>query len=338
MSQVTYVTEPDRWDAFACAHPCGHFLQTWAWGALKEKFDWQPVRVALCDDEQLVAGAQILFRKFPLGAMGYIPKGPVIAPDSPLWPEWVDALQQVAREHNAFFLRMEPEWESNLPVSNLQSLVANPSAAIQPQTTIHVDLRTSPDDILAQMKQKWRYNIRLAERKGITVRIGGEADLAEFYRLSQITVQRDQFAIHSDDYYRTAWQLFNERNSVALFIAEFNGNAVASIFVVAYGRMAIYLYGASSDEERNRMPNHLLQWRAMQWAKERGCEVYDLWGVPNVDERRTTNDERLPEGLLKFKEGFGGRVVQYAGAFDIVYNPLMYRALDYLIAKRRGLA
>jgi len=207
MVQLTNVTEPDRWDAFVCAQPCGHFLQTWAWGALKEKFGWQPERVALCDGEQLVIGAQILFRKFPLGAMGYLPKGPVIAPDSPLWPDWLDAMQQVARKHSAFFIRMEPEWESaQIPIPktqgpnpNLQSLVSNPAAAVQPQATIHIDLRPPPDAVLAQMKQKWRYNIRLAERKGIQVRIGGESDLSEFYRLSQITAQRDQFASHSEE-------------------------------------------------------------------------------------------------------------------------------------------
>ncbi|MCA1554230.1 MAG: aminoacyltransferase, partial [Chloroflexi bacterium] len=113
MPQLAYIIEADRWDAFVCAHPCGHFLQTWAWGALKEQFGWQPARVGLCDGEQLVAGAQILFRKFPLGAMGYIPKGPISAPDSPHWHDWLDALRQVARQHGAFFLRMEPEWEQS---------------------------------------------------------------------------------------------------------------------------------------------------------------------------------------------------------------------------------
>src|SRR5205814_5700708 len=137
--------------------------------------------------------------------------------------------------------------------------------------------------------------------------------------------------IHSAAYYRTAWHLFDAEHSVALLVAEYEGQAVASIFVVACGRMAIYLYGASSDAERQRMPNHLLQWRAMLWAKERGCELYDLWGIPTAG----ASHERLPEGLLKFKEGFGGRIVQYAGAFDVVYNHALYRALDYLIARRR---
>ena len=332
MAQLTYITDPDRWDRFVCAHPCGHFLQTWAWGALKAQFGWQPVRLALCDGEQWLAGAQILFRKFPLGAMGYVPKGPLIAPDSPHWRQWLDALREVAHANRAYFLRLEPEWESGQAPP--AGLVPNPTAAVQPQTTIQVDLRLPPDEILARMKQKWRYNIRLAERKGITVRIGGEADLATFYALSEITAQRDHFAIHSEDYYRAAWRLFDAEHAVALFVAAHEGRALASIFVVACGRTAIYLYGASSDAERQRMPNHLLQWRAMLWAKERGCVLYDLWGIPSIGD----SPDRLPEGLLKFKEGFGGRVVRYAGAFDVVYNRPLYRVLDYLIARRRGLA
>ena len=112
MAQLTYITEASRWDQFVCAHPHGHFLQTWAWGALKAQFGWQPVRLALCDGEQWLAGTQILFRKFPLGAMGYIPKGPLIAPGAAHWPEWLDALRQTARARNAYFLRLEPEWEA----------------------------------------------------------------------------------------------------------------------------------------------------------------------------------------------------------------------------------
>jgi lipid II:glycine glycyltransferase (peptidoglycan interpeptide bridge formation enzyme) len=319
----------------------------------------------------MLAGGQILLRRLPLGlgTIGYVPKGPMLAPDSPLLSAWLDAAQHIARAEQMCFLRLEPEWEngqpahnattSNLqpPTSNLQLPTSHPlkgtylQSAIQPQTTIHLDLRPSPDAILAQMKPKWRYNIRLAERKGITVRIGDEADLAEFYRLSQITSQRDGFAIHTEAYYHTAWQLFKQTNSVALFMAAHAGQSIASIMVCVCGRMASYLYGASSDEERQRMPNHLLQWRAMLWAKERGCELYDLWGVPEVedrgqgtgdrgqetsDERRVTNDQ-LPIGLLRFKEGFGGRFVRYVGAYDIVYRPWLYRFIQWAETRRRNI-
>ncbi|MBI1802707.1 MAG: peptidoglycan bridge formation glycyltransferase FemA/FemB family protein [Chloroflexi bacterium] len=337
--RIATIQDAGRWDRFASAHPRGHLLQSWAWGALKAEFGWRPVRLALLDGEEIVAGGQILFRR----GMGYLPKGPLLLPDSPLWPEWLAACRSIAYRQRAFFLRMEPEWQvGEHPAAG--GVVHCPAQAIQPRATIHIDLRPAPDVILAQMKPKWRYNIRLAERKGVVVRAGGEADLRAFYRLSQLTAQRDGFAIHSEVYYRAAWRLLNRDGSAILLMAEHDGRPIASLMAASPrsspiqsgtgasgGRIAVYLYGASSDEERNRMPNHLLQWQAMLWAKERGCEVYDLWGVPSPADA----DDQLPEGLLRFKEGFGGRRVQYAGAFDVVYQPLAHRAINWLLARRR---
>jgi lipid II:glycine glycyltransferase (peptidoglycan interpeptide bridge formation enzyme) len=351
------------WDAFVNAHPHGHLLQRWPWGALKAQYGWKPVRVAVLDGAQLVAGAQILFRPLPMrmGAMGYVPKGPVIAPDSAHWPDLLAAMQQAARAERASFLRLEPEWElGHAPA--LSALCLQPDEAIvQAPASIMLDLRPAPDDILAQMKPKWRYNIRLAERKQIDVRMGTAGDLPIFQRLSEITSQRDGFPVRSEAYYRAAYGLFKPSDSVALFIAEYQGKPLGSIMVFTSGRMGIYLYGASSDEERNRMPNHLLQWRAMQWCKERGCERYDLWGVPDLGEasgeeageldadgsgasrnhqspithQPSVRATKLPVGLLRFKEGFGGRLIRYAGAFDIIYQPLLHRGLNWLIEERR---
>jgi lipid II:glycine glycyltransferase (peptidoglycan interpeptide bridge formation enzyme) len=393
---IRFVDDAERWDRFVCAHPHGHLLQCWAWGALKAHYGWRPARVGLLDGEQLVAGAQVLFRRFPLGAgaMGYIPKGPVIAPDSPLWADLLAALRQAARAERAPFVRLEPEWEMGQAPALAELRHAPDDAIVQAPATIMIDLRPSSEAILAQMKPKWRYNIRLAERKGISVRIGGESDLPLFHRLSQITAERDGFPIRTEEYYRTAYTLFAQGGSAALFVAEYEGKPLAALMAFVCGRMAIYLYGASSDEERNRMPNHLVQWRAMQWAKERGCEVYDLWGAPDPGEgylgqaarvlqtpaRRWARQEavspaadgksepaetkpetegsggatdpgvnggearahvsarsaKLPIGLLRFKEGFGGRLVRYAGVYDIVYQPILYRGLNWLLEKRRA--
>ncbi|MBI5877489.1 MAG: peptidoglycan bridge formation glycyltransferase FemA/FemB family protein [Chloroflexi bacterium] len=343
------ITDARAWDAFAGTHPHGHLLQMWAWGELKAKYDWVPDRVAVLDGDQFVAGAQVLFRRLPggLGAMGYLPKGPIIAPDAPaaLWDALFAALKTLARTHCAHFIRIEPEWEA-------AQVPARPELHPQPDTTIVqapasvlIDLRPAPDAILAQMHSKWRYNIRLAERKQINVRIGGADDLPLFQRLSEITAQRDGFPIRSEAYYRAAYDLFAADGAVALFVAEFEAKPLAAIMVFVAGPLAIYLYGASSDEERNRMPNHLLQWRAMLWAKERGCATYDLWGVPDLpadlDSEAATppaagvRATKLPVGLLRFKEGFGGRLVRYAGVYDVVYNPLIHRLVNTLIELRR---
>lgn len=369
-------SEAERWDAFVCAHPQGHLLQRWGWGELKARYGWRPVRVGLRDGDKLVAGAQILFRRLPFGAgaMGYVPKGPVIAPDSPRWPALLAEMRRAAGAERASFLRLEPEWEIGQAPTIAGLRHAPDSAIVQAPATIMIDLRPAPEAILAQMKAKWRYNIRLAERKGITVRTGSAADLPLFHRLSEITAERDGFPIRTEAYYRAAFELFARSDSAALLVAEYQGKPLSALMAFVCGRMAIYLYGASSDEERNRMPNHLMQWRTMLWARERGCELYDLWGAPDPGEdyqppadgapesamkpaangaaaaepADTSGDAaapvlpasprstKLPIGLLRFKEGFGGRLVRYAGAYDIVYQPVLYRGLNWLMEQRRA--
>jgi len=185
------------------------------------------------------------------------------------------------------------------------------------------------------MKQKTRYNIRLAEKKGVTVRQGTAADIAPFIRLMRQTGERDGFGIHDAQYYRAAFELFAP-DQASLLVAEFEGRPLAGAMVFALGRTAAYFYGASSDEERPRMPAYAIQWAAMRWAKARGCATYDMWGIPDApeDELEAGFTDRQ-DGLwpvYRFKRGFGGEVVRTVGAADRVYNPLLARLYRW----RRG--
>jgi lipid II:glycine glycyltransferase (peptidoglycan interpeptide bridge formation enzyme) len=176
------------------------------------------------------------------------------------------------------------------------------------------------------MKQKCRYNVRLAEKKGVTVRSWD--DLESFHRMMTITGGRDGFGVHSLEYYRKAYELFHPVGMADILVAEFESRPLAALMVFALGQRAYYLYGASTDEERSRMPTYLLQWRAMQWARERGCTDYDLWGVPDADEETLEAQfETRRDGLwgvYRFKRGFGGQVRRAAQALDRVYMPLLY--------------
>ncbi|MCI0476249.1 MAG: aminoacyltransferase, partial [Anaerolineales bacterium] len=198
MSDSRILENPDAraWDDFVAARG-GHILQSSAWGELKTRFGWRAHRVALARDHAIIAGAQILFRRLPLGMVfAYIPRGPVVAPDDHnTVAALFDALCDAAKSRRAFALKVEPNWLD--AIHNSQFTIHNSQFAnsIQPQTTIHLDLTRDLDAILAQMKPKWRYNIRLAERKSVTVRVGNADDLAMFYRLMQVTSARDQFAI-----------------------------------------------------------------------------------------------------------------------------------------------
>ncbi len=334
-----------RWDAFVAAHPAVHLLQASPWGELKSRFGWRVQRVALADSaHRLVAGAQVLFRSVPGGrTLAYIPKGPLIDwHDDALVQAMLDALHTQARAGGAFALTVEPEAPDD-PVlaARLWALGFRPAPrAIQPRSTIWLDLAGSPDEWLARMKQKTRYNVRLAARKGVTVRDATEADLPAFYRLMARTGARDGFAVHAADYYATGYRLLVGSGLARLLLATYEGDILAGILVAAFGPSAWYLWGASGDVGRERMPNHLLQWEAMQWAAARGCRSYDLWGIPDEVGRspqkfaETVNDRAGGLwGVYRFKQGFGGRVVRYIGAWDYVYSPLWYAA--YRLALRR---
>jgi lipid II:glycine glycyltransferase (peptidoglycan interpeptide bridge formation enzyme) len=206
---------------------------------------------------------------------------------------------------------------------------------IQPPRTILVDLRPSEEAILAAMKQKTRYNIRLAEKKGVTVRLGTAADLPAFYALMQVTGQRDSFGIHDLAYYRAAYELFAPEQA-ALIIAEYAGKPLAGVMAFTWGQTAAYLYGASSNEERQRMPTYAAQWEAMRWAKAKGCTTYDLWGIPDAPEAeleaRFTEQTGDLWPVYRFKRGFGGEIRRTVGAADRVYNRLLHRLYQW----RRG--
>ncbi|MGD8517111.1 MAG: peptidoglycan bridge formation glycyltransferase FemA/FemB family protein [Anaerolineae bacterium] len=321
--------QQESWDGHIASTPNGHLLQSWAWGELKARFGWRTRRLAWGP-----ACAQVLFRPLPagLGTIAYVPMGPAADyDDSPALEALLQALEPLARQERAICLKIEPNLEDDsLTTGRLCELGLRPSPQqIQPQRTILVSLQGEPDAILGRMKQKTRYNVRLAKRKGVTVRAGDGNDLSAFYQLMETTSQRDGFGIHSQAYYQAAHQLFVPANRSRLLLAEFEGQLLAGLVVFAFGDTAIYMYGASSDAHRNRMPTYLLQWEAMLWAKEQGCRTYDLWGVPDEDEDTleaefTQRSDGL-WGVYRFKRGFGGRLLRRVGAWDLVYAPLRYR-------------
>jgi lipid II:glycine glycyltransferase (peptidoglycan interpeptide bridge formation enzyme) len=199
-----------------------------------------------------------------------------------------------------------------------------------------ISLEGSEEDRLARMKQKTRYNIRLAEKKEIVVRESGDVDA--FYALMQLTGQRDGFGVHSKEYFQDAYNLFAPRGMGVLLVAEYAGRPLAGLMAFARGSRAWYFYGASNDEERNRMPTYLLQWEAMRWAKARGCSEYDLWGVPDAGEAELEAgfSERSDGlwGVYRFKRGFGGALMRSAGAWEKAYLPLVSPLYRWWSARR----
>ena len=324
------------WNHFLSQRSNAHLLQTGEWGELKSAFGWKPVRIITGN-----VGVQILFRQLPLGfTVGYIPKlagsFQQSAIDNSFWRE----IDSVCRQNHAMFTKIEPDlWEDNQPKHDFRIMnykLRTSPHNIQPPRTMIVDIKGSEDEILARMKQKTRYNIRLAEKKGVTVRAWD--DIKAFHDMLLITGGRDGFGIHSREYYQRAYELLQPRGMAEILVAEYQDKPLAALFVARHGNHAYYLYGASTDEERNRMPTYLLQWEAMKWAKARGCEEYDLWGVPDEDEATLeANFEKRHDGLwgvYRFKRGFGGELKRGAQAMDRVYNAFLYWAYLRFIGNR----
>ncbi len=343
MPSEVEVLDQSAWNERACAAPGGHILQSWEWGELKAQFGWRVERVAVG-----LACAQVLYRPLPggWGTLAYVPRGPVADfVDVSSIGALLEGLQPLNRQHDAICLKIEPNleeepaWARRLRAFGFQ---ASPQG-VQPRRTLVVDLQADPDTLLEQMKQKTRYNIRLAARKGVSVRAGDESDLPAFYQLMEVTARRDRFAVHSRAYYEAAHRLFVAPGHGRLLLAEHEGRLLAGLVVLAFGDTACYMYGASADDSRNLMPAYLLQWEAIKWAREQGCRSYDLWGVPDEDEPvlETQFAERNDGlwGVYRFKRGFGGRLVRTVGAWDLVYAPLRYRLYTVAVkALGRGLA
>jgi lipid II:glycine glycyltransferase (peptidoglycan interpeptide bridge formation enzyme) len=313
-----------EWNLFLSQYPNTHLLQTGEWGELKSAFGWKPVRIVSGN-----VGVQILFRKLPLGfTIGYIPKANL---DQSLLPE----IDSVCKSHRAVFLKLELDsWDGQFSIQHSGFITSKHN--IQPPRTIIVNLKDSEEEILARMKQKTRYNIRLAEKKGVTIHAWD--DIESFHTMMLVTGGRDGFGVHSLDYYKRAYELLHPKGMCEILVAEYEGKPLAALFVARNGYRVYYLYGASTDEERNRMPTYLLQWEAMKWAKARGCEEYDLWGVPDEDEvTLEANFESRHDGLwgvYRFKRGFGGDLKRAAQAMDRVYNPLLYWAYLEFVGNR----
>jgi lipid II:glycine glycyltransferase (peptidoglycan interpeptide bridge formation enzyme) len=330
---ISFKQQP-LWDAYISACPTGHLLQSWGWGELKADVGWYPLRLALWDTQQerIVVAAQVLCRSprhlpLRLGYLAYIPKGPIfncpVGDVSNIAQIFFTRLRPILIKQGALALQAEFASELGSEEDKMLNHVLEPLhfqkvQSVQPARTIVLDLTLDEDTLLANMKEKWRYNLRLAMRKGVQIHVAVTLEeVNSWYALLQTTSIRDQFGIHTREYYRRAWQLFAPREQARLLLASYNGQLLAGIFVGLMAKQAIYLYGASSNEQRQLMPNYLLQWEAIRWAKQAGATIYDFWGIPETDEK-----SEAMAGVYRFKSGWGGRIVCLAGNYECAYRPV----------------
>jgi len=314
------VTNAEQWNAALAGLPKAHVLQTWEWGMFKSRYGWRPTRYLWLEGDRFQAATSVLARRPArwLAPVMYVPKGPTLDyGDTALLEQVLAHLEATARHKQALFVKIDPDVRTDTAEGEavLETLRRRGWRAsreqVQFRNTILLDLTRSPDELLAAMKSKWRYNTRLAVRKGVAVRRGTSADLPLVYQMYTETAARDGFVIRPRDYYRDAWGAFIEAGLAQPLIAEVEGEPVAMVLIFRFAGRAWYMYGASRAGHREKMPNHLLQWEAMRWAQEQGCAVYDMWGAPDV------LDESDPLwSVYRFKRGFGGEFVRHIGAWD----------------------
>jgi lipid II:glycine glycyltransferase (peptidoglycan interpeptide bridge formation enzyme) len=333
------VTGAGDWDAAVLRMAAPHVLQGSAWAEQKAAWGWRVQAFAWGQPGYEAACAQVMTRRaggLPLG-VGYVPKGPLLADpdDLPMWATVLADLAAWARAHRLAVLKIDPD----VP-RGAQAVAAEwrrrgwfPSdEQVQFPNTMVSDLSGGEAGLLAAMRPKTRYNLRLAERRGVKVLRAGHADLDRFYHLYAATARRNGFAIRAKPYYLDAWARFLDRDMATLILAVRLGEALAGVLPVAYGPTAWYLYGASADHGREHMPAYLAQWASLEWALARGCRSYDWWGGPT----RLVEADPL-WGVYRFKDGFGARWVQQLGAWDYAPVPAFFRAYRVLGAARRAL-
>jgi peptidoglycan pentaglycine glycine transferase (the first glycine) len=335
----------EDWDETISKLEGAHILQSWEWGKFKSENGWDVTRFIWIDKKKKInAAAQILEKNIKVLHVGpnvkviYIPKGPLLSAwnNNYLYREVISDLISYARKRGAIFIKIDPEVIlegeglddfSNVGQIRGRNIVSKlqkngwlySKEQIQFKNTVWLDLRKSEDELLIEMKQKTRYNLRLSQKKDVEIRLAQEKDLSILYALYAQTSLRDGFIIRPQEYYLSLWERLMQQEKAVGLLALADGEPVAGLILFIFAKKAWYFYGMSSESHREKMPNYLLQWEAIRAAKKLGCEIYDLWGAPNkMDE----NDPMW--GVFRFKQGLGGKLVCTIGAWDYPVNKFVY--------------
>lgn len=324
---ITYA-EKDLWNEFVANSPECPILQSFEWGELKSCFGWQPLRLAIEDQGKIIAGASILKREIPYikHSLFYCPRGPVVDfHNKEIFDALLSAIEKEAEKHHAISLKIDPDLSAENEGVLKSFGFEKAHKQIQPRASIELDLEPDLDAILMSFDEKTRYNVRLAEKKGVSVREEtNELGVKTFYRIYQETALRDKFLIHPIKYYQKIRELIFEKGLGANFIAYYKDKPIAGVIVFCLGKKIWYMYGASASAYRNVMPNHLLHWEIIKWAKEKRFKIYDLWGIP-----ADPKPGHPLYGVYRFKRGFNGKTIMNVGAYDFPYSPMLYHATEH---------
>jgi lipid II:glycine glycyltransferase (peptidoglycan interpeptide bridge formation enzyme) len=305
--------EKEQFNAVA-THP----LQSWEWGEFREKTGKKVIRLGEFEEKKLLAACQLIVH--PLPKLPYtiisLPKGP--APNQTV----IEALKKIGRQHKAIFIKMEPNVGDNPEVENF--LIKSGCRVGRPfftKYTFQMDLTKPEGQLLAEMKPKTRYNIRLAQKHQLkVVEDNSSAAFETYLRLAAETTKRQKFWAHTVEYHRKMWEVLQPSGMAHLFKAVYQNQTLAAYIFFVFNKILYYPYGASTREHREVMPAYALFWEAIKFGKKMGCQIFDMWGTPGPN----PNPKNPWYGFHRFKEGFGGQLVEFIGTYDLVLNPSLY--------------
>lgn len=299
-----------------------HPLQTYEWGEFREKTGRKVIRAGLFENSRLVNSFQFTLHPFPLLGfnIGYFPKG--------LYPskELIESLREYGKNNNCAFIQLEPNQEvdethtEELLLKECPGLVKSRKPMFT-KYTFYIDLQKTEEELLKQMKEKTRYNVRLAQKKGVVVAEENNDESFESYlSLLRETAKRDNFFAHNEKYHRTLWETLKNSGLIHLLIARHENTPLVGWLLFGHKDKLYYAYGASSSQKREVMASNLMYFEAMKFGQQKGYKTFDLWGSlgPNPDPKDAFY------GFHRFKEGYGGRLVEFVGSYDLVLNPAYY--------------
>lgn len=339
-ARILEKSQEHLWDEFIKTHQLATIHQASSWGHFQETI---PERgkywiVVLEEGQKIIGGTMLIRHKLPKGfSWLYAARGPLLNYDSENLEKEINALlsaiSPIATYEKSIFLRIDPPLRSPIHIKNFHIT----RHGFQPEHTLILDITKSEDEILKQMKPKGRYNIRLAEKKGVkisTTDIANQTKLSKdievFYKILSTTAKRDDFNVHDEHFYKKIVETLIPSHNAELYLAHYENKIIGGIIVTFFNDTATYYYGASSDEHREVMANYLLQWHAIKEAKARGMKYYDFLGIAPESAKK-----HPWKGVTEFKKKFGGTEVSYAPPQEFAFKKSLH-ALYRLYKKLRS--
>ncbi|MCT4612812.1 MAG: aminoacyltransferase [Clostridia bacterium] len=390
MEFVKSISE-NEYNEFIENHELGHFLQSAEWGRFKSKYGWKHELVGIKEAGTIIGATMIMYRKLPLVSkrIAYSPRGIILDYNNKeLLKFMLENIKKHTKSKGAIFYKIDPfirykerfldgeylsdGFDNTHIINELKNLGGKHKGlfldfnGMQPRFSMWLDINKDISDVFKSFTSKFRYNIRLAEKKGVEVSEGTRGDLKEFQRIMKITGERDGFISRPLEYFENMYEELSKTGMIKLFLAKFNiekriktideeiiaspdrkekllaekklleaelksnpnGITVSGTIAIKKAGKVCYLYGASDNKYRNIMPNHLIQWEMIKWAKEENSYLYDFRGISG-----DLNPANKLYGLYKFKKGFNPELVEYIGEFDFINNKIYYIIWEKLLPR-----